>query len=94
MEAKFSELYNQLCQSKQEILNKLADSRPSLIKPILQEELHDIEVTLAKLDKGEFGKCEISGELLPDQLLREIPTLKSYQDCASLVYFFRKSFYP
>ncbi|MBX9972326.1 hypothetical protein [Cytobacillus firmus] len=94
MDAKAEGLYTELRNTRQEILERLMEGNSSaLIKPILLEELHDIEQTLSKIDSGSFGKCEISGELLPADLLQMIPTLKTMEDCSRLRNFYRKSIF-
>ncbi|WP_026581480.1 hypothetical protein [Bacillus sp. J33] len=94
MDAKAERLYSELRNTRQEILERLMEGNSSvLIKPILLEELHDIEQTLEKIENGNFGKCEISGELLPADLLEMIPTLKTMEDCTKLGKYYRKSIY-
>ncbi|WP_436375695.1 hypothetical protein [Cytobacillus sp. BC1816] len=94
MDAKADRLYSELRNTRQEILERLMEGNSSaLIKPILLEELHDIEQTLSKIESGSFGKCEISGELLPADLLQMIPTLKTMEDCSRLGRFYRKSIF-
>lgn len=94
MDAKAEGLYTELRNTRQEILERLMEGNSSaLIKPILLEELHDIEQTLSKIETGSFGKCEISGELLPSDLLHMIPTLKTMEDCSRLGKFYRKSIF-
>lgn len=94
MDAKAEGLYSELRNTRQEILERLMEGNGSaLIKPILLEELHDIEQTLKKMENGDFGKCEISGELLPEDLLQMIPTLKTLEDCSKLGKYYRKSIY-
>jgi hypothetical protein len=94
MDAKAEGLYTELRNTRQEILERLMEGNSSaLIKPILLEELHDIEQTLSKIETGSFGICEISGELLPADLLHMIPTLKTMEDCSRLGKFYRKSIF-
>lgn len=94
MDAKAEGLYTELRNTRQEILERLMEGNSSaLIKPILLEELHDIEQTLSKIESGSYGICEISGELLPADLLQMIPTLKTMEDCSRLGKFYRKSIF-
>lgn len=94
MDAKAEGLYSELRNTRQEILERLMKgSNSDLIKPILLEELDDIEQTLKRIESGSFGKCEISGELLPADLLEMIPTLKTMKDCSKLGNYYRKSIY-
>lgn len=94
MDAKVEKLYSELRNTRQELLEKLMDDRSSkLIRPFILDELYDVESTLEKIEKGVYGKCEISGELLPDDMLAEVPTLKTLNDCTQLVNYYRKSLY-
>ncbi|GLB61249.1 hypothetical protein [Cytobacillus sp. NCCP-133] len=94
MDAKAEGLYSELRNTRQEILERLMEGNSSaLIKPLLLEELQDIEQTLNKIERGDFGKCEISGELLPEDLLQMIPTLKTMEDCSKLGKYYRKSIF-
>lgn len=94
MDAKVEKLYSELRNTRQELLEKLMDDRSSkLIRPFILDELYDVESTLEKIEKGVYGKCEISGELLPDDMLAEVPTLKTLNDCNQLVNYYRKSLY-
>lgn len=94
MDAKVEKLYSELRNTRQELLEKLMDDRSSkLIRPFILDELYDVESTLERIEKGIFGKCEISGELLPDDILAEVPTLKTIYDCNQLENYYRKSLY-
>ncbi|MFE8695256.1 hypothetical protein ACFYKT_02665 [Cytobacillus sp. FJAT-53684] len=94
MDAKVEKLYSELRNTRQELVEKLMDENSSkLIRPFILDELFDIENTLQKIETGSFGKCEVSGELLPDDILAEVPTLKSLDDCSRLDYYYRKSLY-
>ncbi|MBU8877745.1 hypothetical protein BGM26_01915 [Bacillus sp. FJAT-29790] len=94
MDAIEKKLYSELRKTRQELLEKLTDDNASsLIKPMIKDELADIEYTLKKMDEGLFGICEISGEVMPEELLNIIPTLKSMDDCSKLDYFYRKSLF-
>ncbi|WP_313798743.1 hypothetical protein [Cytobacillus sp.] len=94
MDAKVEKLYSELRNTRQELLEKLMDDRSSkLIRPFILDELYDVESALERIEKGVFGKCEISGELLPDDILAEVPTLKTLDDCNQLEHYYRKSLY-
>ncbi|MFO1445828.1 hypothetical protein KDN24_22040 [Bacillus sp. Bva_UNVM-123] len=94
MDIKAMDLYSELRTTKMELQKSLEDESCSpLIKPIIKAELHDIESTLQKLEKGNFGICELSGELMPMDLLMNVPTLKSLKDCNELDRYYRKGIY-
>nr|WP_295973956.1 hypothetical protein [uncultured Bacillus sp.] len=92
MDLNTNEIYSELRKTKQELLERLEnDCSSPLIKPYLLGELQDIDRALEKLERGTFGTCEISGELLPADVLLMIPTLKSMDDCKTIRYFLRKA---
>lgn len=85
-------LFLELRQTKEEIEISLKTKRnQEWLTAILKEELEDIETAIKKLDSGSFGQCEISGELLPVELLKSIPTLKTLKDTEKLGNFYRKT---
>jgi RNA polymerase-binding transcription factor DksA len=86
------QLFLELRQTQAEVENSLKNKqKQNWFTTILEEELADIKVALKKLSDGSFGQCEISGELLPTDLLKIIPTLKSKKDSENLDSFYRKS---
>jgi RNA polymerase-binding transcription factor DksA len=94
MDAKVEKLYSELRNTRQELLEKLMDDHSSkLIRPFILDELYDVESTLERIEKGVYGKCEVSGELLPDDILAEVPTMKTMDDCNRLENYYRKSLY-
>ncbi len=87
-------LYSELRTTRLELLESLIEEKCSpLIKPLIEAELYDIECTLKKMEKGDFGVCELSGEFLPTNILQNIPTIKTMNDCQKIENFFRKGFY-
>jgi RNA polymerase-binding transcription factor DksA len=93
MDQQQNEIYSELRKTKQELIENLEGGGKSLpiIKSYIEGELKDIEAALQKLEKGTFGTCEVSGELIPEDLLTIVPTLKSIDDCKTLQYLIRKS---
>ena len=92
MDQQQNEVYSELRKTKQELIEKLEGGNCSpIIKPYIEGELKDIEAALQKLAKGTFGTCEVSGELIPEDLLTIVPTLKSIDDCKTLQYLIGKS---
>jgi hypothetical protein len=92
LDININKIYSELRKTKQELLQRLDDNNSSpLVKPYILCELKDIENAIEKLETGTFGTCEISGELLPQDLLAMIPTLKSLDDCKTISYFFRRA---
>lgn len=94
MDAKIARLYSELRNTKQELLEKLFDEQSSkLIRPFILDELFDVESTLERIEKGVYGKCEVSGEWLPNSILAEVPIMKTLDDCNQLENYYRKSLY-
>jgi len=94
MDTNVEALYSELRTTRIELIKSLADNKRSpLIKPLIEAELLDIECTLQKLERGDFGICELSGEMIPLELLRNIPTLKSLNDFNKMDGYYRKGLY-
>ena len=94
MDAKAEPLYSELRKTRMELIERLEDNNSSSsIKPIIKAELLDVEDTLNKIELGLFGRCEISGELIPDELLSMVPTIKSLDDYEKIDSYFRKGIF-
>ncbi|MFB6466566.1 hypothetical protein ACE38V_07025 [Cytobacillus sp. Hz8] len=94
MEAQFEKLYSELRKTREELQDKLKDENGSkLIKPIIKAELMDIETAIEKIVNGTYGRCEISGELIPFDLLQSFPTAKTVNDFQALQKYYRKPFW-
>jgi RNA polymerase-binding transcription factor DksA len=94
MEAQDQELYSELRKMRKELQESLYNGKCSnLIRPIIEDELKDIEETIERMEAGKFGLCEISGELIPDELLIMVPTLKSLDDVDKISKYFCKPIY-
>ncbi|ETI66133.1 hypothetical protein [Neobacillus vireti] len=92
MNAMQEELFLELRITQLEIENSLKNKqKPDWLTSILKEELADIDAALKKFEQGNFGQCEISGEFLPDDLLKIIPTLKTIKDSDDLEIYYKKS---
>lgn len=92
MNAFYETLYMELRQTEQEIRDALQKkTQAGWLKELLEKELTDIEKTINKFEIGNYGQCEISGELIPYDLLKVIPTLKSINEFQSIGSFYRKS---
>lgn len=84
-------LYEELRQSEKEILQSLQKKdEHHYLTPILVDELADIRSALKKVEDGNFGLCEISGEIIPINLINQIPTIKTVNDVSHLESFYRK----
>lgn len=94
MEAFEQKLYLELRKSRKELMMQLSNSKGSpLVKPFIEEELRDINSAIEKLENGTYGRCEISGELLPYEILEMVPTLKTVDDCGKLERYLCKPLY-
>lgn len=91
MEANLTKLYTELRKTSDELLTRMSMNNGSQeIEAILKEELKDIEIAMKKIKTGEFGKCEMSGEMIPTKVLEMMPTIKTIKDIEGLNSFFRK----
>lgn len=91
MEATIETLYSELRNTRKELLEKLQDENAStLIRPIIEDELKDILAAIEKIENGTYGRCEISGELIPYEILISLPTAKTLDDFHYLKTFYRK----
>ncbi|MCM3587114.1 hypothetical protein M3182_15350 [Mesobacillus maritimus] len=87
-------IYEELRRTREELLERLqqADKHSSILLYI-KAELDDVERAIAKMEAGDFGRCEMSGELLPDGLLGMVPTARSEEDLKMMEAFLRKPLY-
>jgi RNA polymerase-binding transcription factor DksA len=84
-------LYEELRDFEREMKVKLEKNLvDQKIKLFVEAELQDIQTTLNKLECGEYGKCEMSGELMPYDLLAAVPTAKTINDFEDMKGFFKK----
>jgi RNA polymerase-binding transcription factor DksA len=85
------QLFLELRQTQEEIFCSLKNKHSDdWMTSILEAELADIKVAIKKIENGSYGHCETSGELIPDDLLKNMPTIKSARDSADLDHFYRK----
>ena len=86
-------LYTELRLTQIELSTTLRVNRQSKIIKYIEDELRDVEESMRKLENGDFGMCEMSGELLPTDLLTLIPTIRTKNDINGINSFYRKSFH-
>lgn len=93
MNAMQEQLFWELRKTQLEILKSLNNKQKNeWMIPILEDELADISTAIQKLEEGNFGQCEMSGEPLPEHLLKNMPTIKSSKDSDNLEHFYKKPF--
>ena len=91
MNALQEQLFLELRQSKKEIESSLkAKGNNNWLTAILEDELSDICLAIEKIKKSKYGECEISGELIPENVLKMVPTARSLNDVQKLNTFCRK----
>jgi RNA polymerase-binding transcription factor DksA len=83
----YEELRDQELEMRGKLDKNLIDEK---IRAIVEDELKDIVDTLNKLECGEYGICEMSGELIPFDLLSAIPTAKFMDDFEAVKGYYRK----
>lgn len=92
MEANVEKLYSELRKTKSELESRLNNQLCSdEIQIYIKDELQDVNVAMGKITAGTYGTCEISGELIPIDVLKEIPTIKTIYEAQTLGHFFRKN---
>ncbi|MFP7469712.1 hypothetical protein SFC55_01725 [Niallia taxi] len=84
-------LYTELRMTQIELQATLRVKRSSKINHYIEAELLDVEESMRRLENGQFGTCEISGELMPAEVLQLVPTIKSKKDLEQMQTYYRKS---
>jgi RNA polymerase-binding transcription factor DksA len=59
------------------------DDAPALDLDAFEAELAAVEASLERLDAGTYGRCEVTGAELPDDLLEADPTARRLPDLAT-----------
>lgn len=91
MNAMQEELFWELRKTQLEIVRSLRNKQKNeWIVTVLEDELADISTAIQKLEEGNFGQCETSGEQIPEYLLKIMPTIKTSRDSEILEHFYRK----
>ncbi|MEC1520928.1 hypothetical protein P9D43_02625 [Neobacillus niacini] len=91
MNAMQEELFWELRKTQLEILRSLKNKHKNeWMITVLEEELDDITTAIQKLEDGNFGQCESSGEPIPEYFLKIMPTIKTSRDTEILEHFYRK----
>jgi RNA polymerase-binding transcription factor DksA len=91
MNAMQEELFWELRKTQLEIVSSLRNKQKNeWIVTVLEDELEDITAAIQKLEEGNFGHCETSGEPIPEYLLKIMPTIKTSRDSEILEHFYRK----
>ena len=85
-------LYVELRQTEKEIISSLRKKKmDDWLKKIVEDELTDVRSAIHKVKNGCFGRCELSGELFPQELLAMMPTIKTKEDLQTIGSYCRKS---
>ncbi|GHH96487.1 hypothetical protein [Neobacillus kokaensis] len=91
MNAEQEKMYWELRQTKYELEQSLLkQKKKDWFVSVLEAELKDVQTAISKIEHGNYGHCEISGELISDDLLKMIPTLKSLKDSENIETFYKK----
>jgi RNA polymerase-binding transcription factor DksA len=94
MEANVKKLYSELRRTKKELVERLENGAcSSNIQLLLNDELQDVDCAISKITAGTYGTCELSGELIPIEILEAIPTIKSIREVEKMGEYYRKSIY-
>ena len=91
MNAMQEELFWELRKTQLEIVRSLRNKQKNeWIVTVLEDELADISTAIQKLEEGNFGQCETSGEPIPEYFLKIMTTIKTSRDSEILEHFYRK----
>ncbi|WP_071459376.1 TraR/DksA C4-type zinc finger protein [Bacillus massilinigeriensis] len=87
-------IYEDLRRTREELAAYLERTpEDSSVLAYIRAEYEDVEHAMKKLEAGEFGICEFSGELLPEGMLGVIPTAKTVSDFEDIGSYFKKPLY-
>ena len=87
-------IYEELRRTKEELSESLGkQEKRSPVFKYIEAELKDVEYALVKVENGDFGKCEQSGEFIPVRMLGMMPTARCTEDFYRLNAYLRKSLY-
>jgi DnaK suppressor protein len=101
--SEFYEIRYELQVMKEELRTRLFDhslfemtcedhqGKGSTLMHHIKEELQDVERALVKIDKGIYGYCEDTGEEIPFEKLRILPTARTIDDFFFQELYERKS---
>jgi DnaK suppressor protein len=93
----FVQIQSELLLSKKELetrLHKFEDTcspAKKLIKEEIEADLQDVICALQKLENEKYGICEVTGEIIPEEKLRMMPTARTIFDFAIYEYYERKT---
>ncbi|MBE3568658.1 MAG: hypothetical protein IMW92_00630 [Bacillales bacterium] len=76
--ASYEMIYHELKIAYQELMN--SRSQKEEVCRYIEQEKKDIVKALKKFESGDFGKCEISGEWIPFEWIKQIPTMETINE--------------
>jgi DnaK suppressor protein len=91
------QIQSELQLSKRELetsLHKIEDPRSpaiQLIKEDIKADLQDVICALQKLENENYGICEMTGEKIPEEKLKMMPTARTIFDFAIYDFYERKT---
>lgn len=88
-------IYFELLAMKEDLEERLMSQPLSpYVKQMAEEELIDLMATIKKIEDGEFGVCEETGNEIPPELLSFQPNVRSISEVNSLLKYFKKPVFP
>jgi RNA polymerase-binding transcription factor DksA len=63
-----------------ELSNYDSQNKQKVVIDAIYKDLYDVEIALKKIDDGNYGYCELTGEQLPYNKLRILPTGRTIYD--------------
>jgi len=73
------------------LFDKITMSKEKVILNHIKADLLDVERALAKMAEGTYGKCEETGEQIPFEKLKILPTARTIHDFTFSELFEKKS---
>ncbi len=57
-----------------------ADTSHPIVRKMIEDEIRDVRYALGRADMNSFATCEMSGELIPFELMKMNPTSSTLQE--------------
>lgn len=70
-----------------------SSDKEKIILHHVKEDLQDVQLALWKIENGKYGICEETGEEIPLEKLKVLPTARTIYDF-TYSYFYQKTAYP
>ncbi|RLQ95811.1 hypothetical protein [Falsibacillus albus] len=92
MDNQKQQVYRQLKQAHLDL--EAHQTSNVLVRHFIEQEKLDVAYALEKWEKGTFGICEMSGELIPFEMIHFLPTIRTKDEWTSIQAKYGKSRLP